>query len=32
MSNREITIKAIDAVRCIRSGMDDAALDARVQC
>jgi Pentapeptide repeats (8 copies) len=26
MSNREITIKAIDAVRCIRSGMDDAAL------
>jgi Pentapeptide repeats (8 copies) len=26
MPNREITIKAIDAVRCIRSGMDDAAL------
>ena len=26
MANREITIKAIDAVRCIRAGMDDAAL------
>ncbi|MGO9571381.1 MAG: pentapeptide repeat-containing protein [Desulfomonilaceae bacterium] len=26
MPNREVTIKAIDAVRCIRSGMDDAAL------
>lgn len=26
MSNRIITIKAIDAVKCIRSGMDDAAL------
>ncbi len=26
MSNRIITIKAIDAVKCIRSGMNDAAL------
>jgi uncharacterized protein YjbI with pentapeptide repeats/predicted transcriptional regulator len=26
MPNREVTIKAIDAVRAIRSGMDDAAL------
>lgn len=26
MANRVITIKAIDAVKCIRSGMDDVAL------
>ncbi len=26
MANREITIRAIDAVRAIRSGMDDVAL------
>ena len=26
MPNRRVTIKAVDAVKCIRSGMDDAAL------
>jgi uncharacterized protein YjbI with pentapeptide repeats len=26
MSSRRVTIKAIDAVKCIRAGMDDAAL------
>src|SRR5512135_1413463 len=26
MPNRRVTIKAVDAVKCIRSGMDDASL------